>query len=279
MSPSLSVIIPVYNGGAALDAQLAALEHESTVGGHEVIVADNGSTDDSAARAARWADRIPLRVVDASDRKGAPAARNIAATHARGDAFVFCDADDEVQPGWLAAHGRALHDADLVAGAIVHVVAGEPTHVPSIAPTLLGWWPYAQTANCSVRRSTWATIGGFDESTPPAEDVDFSWRAQLAGALLHYEPSAVLHKHERPTLRARVRQHALYGAADVDLYLRYREHGVPRPSAAALARTYGGLVVRIPGLHDPVMRSKWSAQVGRRYGRIRGSIRRRTFYP
>ena len=78
---------------------------------------DNGSTDDSAKVAAAWSDRIPgLRVLDASSVKGSAAARNLAASQATGDKLAFCDHDDVVQPGWVAAMAGALDAHDLVAG-------------------------------------------------------------------------------------------------------------------------------------------------------------------
>ena len=81
-----------------------------------MVVVDNGSTDASVTvgrlgrrfRAVRWIDgsRIP----------GPGAARNAGVRAAGGDLLAFCDADDMVQPGWLAACVSALADADVAAG-------------------------------------------------------------------------------------------------------------------------------------------------------------------
>ena len=72
-----SVVIPTYNAAATLDATLAALAAQEDVAPFEVVIADNGSVDDSAEVARRWADRLPLlRVVDASRARGVAAARN-----------------------------------------------------------------------------------------------------------------------------------------------------------------------------------------------------------
>src|SRR5438093_10397082 len=172
--PRLTVVVPAYNEAARIGRQLDALARQSDPVEWEVIVADNGSTDSTIAVACQWSDRLHLRVLDASERRGPAAARNMAVEQSSGEFLLFCDADDEVAPGWLDAHVRALGQADLVAGAIVHFSPGG-TSGQSVSPTepprLLGWKPYAQTANCSIRRSTFAAIGGFPESLLVGEDV------------------------------------------------------------------------------------------------------------
>ena len=74
---------------------------------------NNGSTDGSMAIAQAYRDRLPtLKIVEAhvpgTPRLGVPHSYNTGIQAATGDAFVFCEADDEVAPGWLAAMGRAL---------------------------------------------------------------------------------------------------------------------------------------------------------------------------
>src|SRR5436305_2382407 len=112
----LSVVIPCLNAAATIAVQLEALAGQSWEGEWEVIVADNGSTDGSREIVESYRGRLPgLRLVDASDRRGQAHARNLGAAAATGDAFLFCDADDEVAPGWLAGLGRALAQYDFVA--------------------------------------------------------------------------------------------------------------------------------------------------------------------
>ena len=117
---ALTVVIPAYNEAPRIERQLGALATQRYDGPWEVVVGDNGSTDDTRARAEAWRDRLPVRVVDASHRRGAAAARNQAVAHAAGDGLLFCDADDAVADGWLEAHAAALGNGDLVAGAIAY---------------------------------------------------------------------------------------------------------------------------------------------------------------
>jgi glycosyltransferase involved in cell wall biosynthesis len=94
----LSVIIPCLNGAATIATQLAALARQQWDQPWEIVVADNGSTDESVGIVERYRGRLQnLRVADASARRGR--ALNVGAKEATGDALVFCDVDDEVAAG------------------------------------------------------------------------------------------------------------------------------------------------------------------------------------
>jgi glycosyltransferase involved in cell wall biosynthesis len=277
----LSVVMPVFNEARHIDQQLGALAAQTYPGDWELIVADNGSTDGTQGIVESWMTRLPVRVVDAGARRGCGPARNQGVEAARGDALLFCDADDIVEPGWLGAHGSALDRVALSAGAIVFFqeTPAPVAEVPSAAPTLLGWLPYAQGANCGVRREAYDAVGGFNEANRYAEDVEFSWAVQLAGFSLAYTPGAVVQKRVRTTARELFVQSYRYGLCDVDMYRRYRAHGASRAPGRDAARTYLGLLARLPALASPVVRERWLRQAGRRSGRLVGSMRDRTFLP
>ena len=162
----ISVVIAVRDGMPWLEEQLRALESQECPVEWEVVVADNGSHDSSAQVVSSWEKRSrAFRLVDASSRPGPSAARNMGAAAARGDSFAFCDADDVVQPGWLAAIHSALGSADVVAGAFDHgSLNGGPPTAPSPAATRqLGQIPAGLAANLGVRRAAFEAVGGFDE--------------------------------------------------------------------------------------------------------------------
>jgi cellulose synthase/poly-beta-1,6-N-acetylglucosamine synthase-like glycosyltransferase len=97
----ISVIVPVLNGMPWLAEQLRALVGQECSEPWEVVVADNGSTDETKSVVQEWAARIDkIRLVDASTVRGPGAARNAGARAARGELLAFCDADNVVQPGW-----------------------------------------------------------------------------------------------------------------------------------------------------------------------------------
>ena len=115
----LSVIIPNHNTATTIEHQVDAVFRQEWADGFEVVVIDNRSTDDSLAVLTRCRDRFPhLQIVSANERAGAGYARNCGVRASTGEALVFCDADDEVAPGWLAAMGAALREHNFVAARI-----------------------------------------------------------------------------------------------------------------------------------------------------------------
>ena len=83
----ISVVLCCHNGARTLTEQLAALARQDYAGAWELVFVDDGSTDESAAIASSWADRLPLRIVPTGE-PGAPvglaSARNIGGHAARG---------------------------------------------------------------------------------------------------------------------------------------------------------------------------------------------------
>lgn len=93
-APSVSVVIPVYNGGPAFQQCLAALA--ATGYAHsEIVVVDDGSTDGSARLAGQYGCRV---IHTAQPRSGPAVARNLGALAARGEVLFFVDADVAVRP-------------------------------------------------------------------------------------------------------------------------------------------------------------------------------------
>ena len=101
--PLISVVVPVRNGMPWIDHQLLALSAQEVAAEWEVMVADNGSEDDTRSCVERWSggdSRIHL--VDASARRGAAAALNRRFGTAHGSLVAVCEVDDVVRPGYLA---------------------------------------------------------------------------------------------------------------------------------------------------------------------------------
>ncbi|HWJ66356.1 MAG TPA: glycosyltransferase [Nocardioides sp.] len=94
----LSVVIPVYNLADSLGPCLESVLAQP-VPDLEVVVVDDGSTDDSAAVAARWAARDPRITLVRQDNGGVSRARNVAVERCTGDLLTFVDPDDIVPPG------------------------------------------------------------------------------------------------------------------------------------------------------------------------------------
>lgn len=281
--PTVSIVVPCRNCTDLLGRQLAALAGQRWSGTWEVVVADNGSTDGLPSVAERFRNRFPeLRVVDASAKQGAAYARNVGVKAATGDVVLFCDADDEVGEGWLAAMAVALREHDFVAARIdrerlnpswVKRSRSFDGLLDSDPPFL----PYSFSAALGVRRSKHLAVGGFDETfTVSCEDRDYCYRLQLAGTRLHLVSDAVIHYRLRDTFRGIYRNARTYARGNVLLYSRYRKHGLRQPSKL---RSVGSWMLLLPAL-VPALRSRehfaqWCYRLGWLVGRLQGSLRYR----
>jgi glycosyltransferase involved in cell wall biosynthesis len=278
----ISVIVPVRNGMPWLEDQLRALVDQECAEAWEVIIADNGSTDDSPAVAHQWADRHDtIRWIDASALVGPGAARNAGAKAAHGKLLAFCDADDVVQPGWLAGCAQALAHADVVAGVFdFRSLNGLPASSPIPASTQqLGFLPAGLGANLAIRRDAFEAMGGFSSELLIGEDVDLCWRLQLNGFRFDVEFGAVVAKREPQELKAAFRHAVAYGRSGPALYRRYRDQGA-RPGLSGAAKSWAWLVLRSPRLVKPGgQQIEWARAAGVRLGRLLGSIRERVFFP
>jgi glycosyltransferase involved in cell wall biosynthesis len=235
----VSVVIACYNAEATIAVQLEALARQECPVAWDVIVSDNGSTDSSIAVVRRFADRLPgLTVVDSSAQAGPGYARNIGAEATQAKWLVFCDADDEAAPGWLATMVDALQHNDFVAGGFESAKLNSATALRSrplqqsqglqespFGPDL----PHAGAGNLGVSRELFFSVNGFDPSVGTLEDTDLCWRIQLLGHKLAFCPEAVMHVRLRSSWRTMWAQGRSYGAAAALLEDRYRSDS-PAPT-------------------------------------------------
>jgi len=211
---SISVVVPAYNAARTLPQCLAALAGQ-TRPPHEIIVADDGSSDDTASIAAGHDGVVCLRQKNA----GPAAARNRGAVEASGEWVVFTDADCVPAPDWLerlfepmpppgtagVGGGYAIaNPGSLLARIIQAEIAARHTRMAG-AVDFLG------SFNVAYRREVFMAAGGFDERFRQAsgEDNDLAYRIHQQGGTLHFAPEArVAHYHpERliPYLRTQMR--------------------------------------------------------------------------
>jgi glycosyltransferase involved in cell wall biosynthesis len=278
----ISVIIPTLNAAHTLEDQLDALAHQRFDGEFEVIIADNGSTDDTRAVVEKWHGRLPsLRVVDASARPGSPSARNAGVHAASGTSLAFCDADDVVADGWLAAMAEGLESAPVVAGWCELVEEQTDRLLLPAGPrqTSMGFLRFADSCSMAVDKAALESVGGFAEDMLRCSDVDVSWRLQLAGYEMVEAPDALVHKRARRARRARVVQVYEWGRFEPMLYKRYRDAGMPRQTFGATLRDLLLIVVTTPLIWHPRARARWWATAPLHAGRIAGCYRARCWYP
>ncbi|MBV8082166.1 MAG: glycosyltransferase [Candidatus Eremiobacteraeota bacterium] len=177
--PEASVVIATRDRAAALSACLAALADQTAAGRFEVIVVDNGSSDDTAGVVAA-AGPLATRVFVADPNRGK--ARNAGIAKARAPLVIFCDDDTLAPHGFVAAH-LAAHG-----GASDRVVSGPIINVPDaqhLAPVSAANYSRAFFCTCNVSASKAAldAAGGFDEAFDLYgwEDTDLGVRLRASG--------------------------------------------------------------------------------------------------
>lgn len=207
--PTISVVLPVKDGGALLDEVLAAVVAQRP---DELIVVDSGSSDGSVDLARRHGATVIE--IDPSTFKHGPT-RNLAAEAATGEVLAFLTQDATPAPGWLEAiRGAFAADADL--GALFGPHLPRPETSPMIARELTEYFAtfaepdgsarvfgpgdptFLSNVNAAYRRTCWAEIRFADLAY--SEDQAFG-RALAAHPRWHkrYDPAAaVLHAHDYP---------------------------------------------------------------------------------
>jgi glycosyltransferase involved in cell wall biosynthesis len=282
-SPPVSIVIPARNAAATIDAQLSALAEQHYPGSIEVIVVDNGSDDDTAARARAWRARIPgLRVMLARERTGPGHARNVGFAAAHNELILMCDADDVADVEWAQHLVNALEGGDAVAGGAVAWIGGPlpRTSSPNRFRVGLDFLPAFSSCSAAIRRPAWRAVGGFDEDLRQGEDLDLAWRIQLAGFRLKAAPEAFVYYREPAGTAGVFRKWVSYGACQVALAAKYRAAGLhAEPVWKVGAKWLVLLFTSYRLLGRRTTRRRWARDAGRRVGRLVGTLRQRTWFP
>lgn len=252
-APRITAIVCTRNGSATLRQCLDALGRQSH-GNHEVLVIDDGSTDDTP----EIAHAFPFVRYIRQEHAGLSVARNRGAHEATGEILAYTDDDCIPDDDWLLRLSTAYDDPAWVAAggpnippparntveSVVAAAPGAPTHVllkDEEAEHLPG-------CNFSVRKDALQRIGGFHaDFTTAGDDVDICWRLRAAKGKLRFVPSAMVWHHRRFTVRGYLRQQSGYGTAESLLIKHHPSHFGPLGGARWRGAIYGdGL-----GLHDP----------------------------
>lgn len=246
-APSLSVVVPCFNAGRWIEATLRSVLAQAWPGKLEVLVIDDGSSDDSLARAHAFGD--PVRTIR-QDNAGVAAARNHGIEAARGEWVAFIDADDIWLPGKLQAQWDLLQKhpgSDMGCSAWQVWTSDEADAPPGLVDELLGatdhdprWqgpsgWVYPDlllscevwTSTVLARRQLLQDLQGFDRGLRIGEDYDLWLRAsrvtriervQRPLALYRMHPHSLTKKAPAENHQARVIERALarWGYASPD---------------------------------------------------------------
>lgn len=204
--PGVTVVVPMLDAAATLPALLDALADQQDAPAYDVVLVDNGSTDDSVAIAT--AHPLRPRVVRET-RRGSYAARNAGLAATGAEVLAFTDADCVPDRQWLARGVAATRRAPLVGGSVEVIRSANPTVWERLDAghyldqrenvEILG---FAATANLLARREVFDLLGGFEAGLRSGGDRELCRRARAAGLGLVYADDALVRHHPRTTLRA-----------------------------------------------------------------------------
>jgi GT2 family glycosyltransferase len=242
--PRITAVVCSYNGARTIRDTLewlGRMEYPS----YEVVVVDDGSTDDTVAIAREFG----VRVISTPNH-GLGHARNLGLEAATGEIVAYIDDDAFPDPHWFTYLARAFLTTDHAGiggpnvpppgdGRIAACVAnapGGPVHVllsDDVAEHIPG-------CNMAFRRDRLEAIGGFDPRFRRAgDDVDVCWRLQQRGWTLGFSAAAMVWHHRRNSIRAYWRQQVGYGDAEALLERKWPEKYNAAGHVSWSGRLYG----------------------------------------
>ncbi len=233
----ISVVVPVYNTAAHLEACIAGLLGQQFSGTCEYILVDNNSTDGSA----QIVNRYPAIRLLSQAKQGSYAARNLGLSEARGQIVAFTDSDCVPRPDWLEQIARAMQnrEARIILGRrefqepsrrVASLAAYEAHKARYILSGADREVFFGYTNNMAVRKSLLDAVGPFVELGRGA-DVVFVRRAvdRFSCRIVRYSPDVVIRHREITSVWKWYRKMYIYGRS----FQNYRKVVAARPLSNA----------------------------------------------
>lgn len=200
MIPAASIVIPLYNDADTIRSCLDALLKQSILSRLEIIVVDDGSTDDGPALVTQY----PV-VLIRQPNAGPAAARNTGARAARGEILLFLDADCVATPRW-AEQMLAAFETNQIVAAMGGIESATHELLPQLIQTeieerytRLSHSPFIDffaSVAVAIRRQMFLDVGGFREDFRYSEDCELAYRIhQQGGKMVFVQADRVLHHH------------------------------------------------------------------------------------
>ena len=233
-TPIISVITPTYNRADELGPLIHSLQNQTLDHSlFELIISDDGSTDDTASVIDSWRKKInfELRYLTQGN-QGPGAARNHGLSKSRGELILFIDSDCEAHRSWaetiLNAYQRdefdacggpdnAKSDFTLLQKAIDFsltsflTTGGMRGHSDKMIAKF-----YPRSHNMALKRSVYEKLGGFG-SLRHGQDIELSYRIHKSGARVKFIKDAIVYHRRRTTLKKFFRQVFNWGVARINL--------------------------------------------------------------
>jgi len=204
---SASIIIPTFNGASRIGNCLDSLEKQTAGRNVEILVVDDGSTDNTANVVRGYSS---VRLIPQAN-AGPASARNRGALEAKGKILLFTDDDCVPMPDWLEAMLGPFKDPEVVGAKGVY-----RTHQRSLAARFvqieyedkyrlmagLSRIDFIDTYSAAFRRDRFLDMTGYDTSFPVAcaEDIELSYRMSARGWKMTFVPAAIVYHTHPDTL-------------------------------------------------------------------------------
>jgi O-antigen biosynthesis protein len=243
--PRVTVVVAAYNAARTLDCCLDALTR-LRYPDYEVIVVNDGSTDDTEAVMRRYPQFRGITTPN----QGVSAARNEGLRAATGEIIAYIDSDADADPDWLSYLATTYLKSDVVGvggpnlvpaddnwvAQCVYRSPGGPTQVMLDDQSA----EHIPGCNMSFRKSALEEVGGFDPIfRTAADDVDICWRLLDRGYRIGFSPSAVVWHHRRPSVKAYWHQQVGYGVSESILERKFPNKFNPWGHTFWAGRIYG----------------------------------------
>jgi GT2 family glycosyltransferase len=224
----VSFVVIAYNEAENIARTLNAIAAQDGLGGYEVIVVNDGSSDGTAGIVGQIAaaDRR-VRLIDLPENRGRGYARSTGTAAARGELIATVDGDITLPAGWLMRAREALSDHDAVGGTAVP--DGDVAYLHRrfrLTPRAIGHATAVTGSNALYRREVFS-IAGFDPALREGEDVALNHALRQHGLSLATVPGLLVQHAEGKTLRASLRWLFVSGKGATRQLLTYRQVRTP----------------------------------------------------
>ncbi len=269
LKPRISVIIPSHNRYHVLRDVLYGLEKQDcSKYSYEVIVVDDGSTDETAEFLNKFSNQTTMNFRPVIGKCGsASASRNLGIEHAKGDYILFLDADTIPEEALVLRHLQHQNHFGDSKVCIIGQVSMSPELDHARQARLwetefnfeqadlieLEWWKY-RTANTSVKKSLLEKLGGFNTKLLAAEDTEIAYRLSQTNVRFYYDESIIATHYHPIDLENYLQKGEVYGQAvgrwyqmnpelRRDLVMRYGVYAVELPLESKIKYFMRSLVV------------------------------------
>ncbi|KRM61779.1 glycosyl transferase [Paucilactobacillus vaccinostercus DSM 20634] len=235
--PMITIMIPAHNEEVMIESTITYLFEQLNYTNFEILVMNDGSTDETATIIKRLEQRFPrLRMIEIVKNKGKAHAFNIGMYFAKGDYILSNDADTIPEPDALMKYmNYFVHDRDLNTSAVTAnmdvqnrtklIGKSQTVEFSSIVGVIkrsqsaVNDSMYAYSgANTMYRKSFLIDVGGFRQNRA-TEDISIAWDHQMIGAVPRFAPNIVFHMNVPETIGDLYKQRKRWAQGGTEVWL------------------------------------------------------------